>query len=690
MSVVLSACVGAKQSADACDCPDDLVCADDGSCHTVCNTDSQCRPFEACEGGMCMDRDDHGNNGGDSGDDDGGDSGGEGDADGGDGEGGGDGDADDTGGDSDPPDPCGNGTPDAGELCDDGNDDPSDGCSDTCTINPGWTCFGAGPGSCVHTCGDGDLDLGESCDDGDFAAGDGCDDGCHEEEGWICTGVGPTSCEADCGDGLVRGPETCDDDNEDTDDGCDLCARQAGWLCLGEPSMCNRVLLVDDDAAGAGDGSSWADAFPSLDDALATAASGVETQIWIAAGRYVPSDTTNGFEVTAGIGLYGGFDGTSLDFGSRNPDPMTNGTELHGDVGGDDVPSDFTNRADNACVVVTTSGAATIDGLSIMHGGTCATLASGLINASGIPTLRGVHFIRNGGTGLYLGPSGTVVAEDILSYQSQNDGARFQVHTLTCRGCTFAANGGAGISAQREVRLIDGKVHDNQGGGILYVSDDHVSTSVGSLHLVNSQLVDNMNGAIYAICLGEDDIDIKLQGVLVADNTSASINGAGGITLWQFDTSLVTLLAQDSTFARNEPGASELLYVNGDAGTAFYASFINSILWDNGGPQVTSTSGVSDINATTCIVEGGMSGTGVMDVDPLLAADGTLLAGSPAIDAGDNDLIPLDGLDVDGDNDVSERLPRDIARSPRRQDDSTVTDTGNGTTPIVDLGAFER
>ena len=56
---------------------------------------------------------------------------------------------------------------------------------------------------------------------------------------------------------------------------------------------------------------------------------------------------------------------------------------------------------------------------------------------------------------------------------------------------------------------------------------------------------------------------------------------------------------------------------------------------------------------------------------------------------GINTAVPPDAADLDNDADTAESAPYDAADSPRFVDDA-VPDTGNGTPPIVDMGAYER
>jgi len=135
------------------------------------------------------------------------------------------------------------------------------------------------------------------------------------------------------------------------------------------------------------------------------------------------------------------------------------------------------------------------------------------------------------------------------------------------------------------------------------------------------------------------------------------------------------------------------------------AALANAIVWGNtaaSGPQLALRS-TSRLSVSYCDVLGGMSavyldpgavfnwGAGNIDADPLfvdpdgpdnntstiLDNDYRLMAFSSCIDAGDNTAVPA-GFTLDLD-----QLPRFV-------DDPAVPDTGHGSPPIVDMGAYER
>ena len=91
---------------------------------------------------------------------------------------------------------------------------------------------------------------------------------------------------------------------------------------------------VNASAAGASDGSSWSNAYATLQAALPTSAHCGE--VWIARGRYLPPDA-NGYAIARPIKLYGGFAGAETDLAQRTPTMIAaNATVLSGDLDDND------------------------------------------------------------------------------------------------------------------------------------------------------------------------------------------------------------------------------------------------------------------------------------------------------------------------------------------------------------------
>jgi hypothetical protein len=180
--------------------------------------------------------------------------------------------------------------------------------------------------------------------------------------------------------GLVRPLDG--DANGET--GCDMGAYEV-----------HAIIFVDRDATGSGDGTTWADAFVDLKDALAYASAG--SQIWVAEGTYFPTDTVDrsaSFTLKNGVAVYGGFSGFETLRTERHLG--THLTTLSGNIG------EQAEDADNSYHVVTASQvdhSAVLDGFIITGGSANGVDADGcgggLFADSGSPALHNLTFFQN-------------------------------------------------------------------------------------------------------------------------------------------------------------------------------------------------------------------------------------------------------------------------------------------------------
>jgi hypothetical protein len=396
------------------------------------------------------------------------------------------------------------------------------------------------------------------------------------------------------------------------------------------------VLHVDTAAPVGGDGLTWATAYSDVQDALAdVATNGDACEIWVAAGTYEPDrgtgDRAGSFYLHDGVAIYGGFTGTETERSQR--DPRTYHSILSGDLTGDDGPN-FTNNGDNSYHVVTADGVfetAFLDGFMITGG-----------NAEG-----GESQERGGGL---------LIA---------NEGSP------TLINCRFVSNSAAGT-----------------GGGIYNFG--------GRPRLVNCVFVGNRSGGGGGGMYNFEYGDAVLTGCLFTGNAA----GADGGGMYNYNGSSPTLV--NCTFAANSGQLSGGLHKE------CYSSptLLNCIFWGN-----TATFGTEEeqqIYALPCarrlVVNhsciqgwtGTLGGVGNIGDDPRFAdLDGddnvagtedddlTLSFNSPCIDRGDNEALPRDFYDLDGDGQTFEPIPHDLAGGGRLVDGRT------GTGPVVDMGAYE-
>lgn len=256
---------------------------------------------------------------------------------------------------------------------------------------------------------------------------------------------------------IPAGLTDCDGDG--WADACQIAAGGAADLNNNAiPDSCER-LYVDAAATGTGDGSSWADAFTKLQDALAVAADpnrGVQ-EVWVAAATYRPGDPNgprgSAFALPSGVRVYGGFASGETSLAQR--DPNANPTILSGDLNADDTPGG--NRGDNAYHVVVADGASdatVLDGFVILGGAADAPGADerggGLWIENGAPTIRNCLIVGNealNGGGVSLSNTAARLVNCALSGNAASEnggGVWFMGGAPELINCTLAGNSATG------------------------------------------------------------------------------------------------------------------------------------------------------------------------------------------------------------------------------------------------------
>ena len=122
-------------------------------------------------------------------------------------------------------------------------------------------------------------------------------------------------------------------------------------LLLSFAVQAQTILRVDQSASGTGDGTSWANAFNSLQAAIDTGNASQPAQIWLKSDTYYPTTTTirtAKIVLKAGVSLYGGFVGTETLLDQR--DWKNNETIISGNIG------DANISTENTVGIITASG----------------------------------------------------------------------------------------------------------------------------------------------------------------------------------------------------------------------------------------------------------------------------------------------------------------------------------------------
>ena len=438
--------------------------------------------------------------------------------------------------------------------------------------------------------------------------------------------------------------------------------------------LSGATYFVDASAVGANTGSSWANAYTSLQSAITAAVSG--DRINVADGTYKPSAGTGRtatFTLKSGVAMYGGYAG----YGATNPDARDVAaypTILSGDIGS------IGNSTDNSYHVIIASGTTAttvLDGLTVANGNANGSSSrdtgAGIYNGGGNPTISNCSFVSNlanfAGAGIYNSASARPLISDCMFRENFANGTQIDEGggaaiyntsaSATVKNCVFVANRG-GYSG--------GAVAD-------------VSSSSGTF--TNCYFLGN-TGSQWGSAFRESYSNTKVTNCVFVGNTATKYGGAidntGGVAVYT-NCSFVNNTADYSGASTNNSYSAK-------------ANFNNCIMWNS----VVTTQNSSMFNAILTItysdIQGGYSGAGNLNADPKFVrvpsagtdniwgtsdddyGDLSLQLTSPAIDAGNNTLVPSG-------------ITTDMFGRSRFVDVPTRTDTGSGTAPIVDMGIYE-
>ena len=219
------------------------------------------------------------------------------------------------------------------------------------------------------------------------------------------------------------------------------------------------VVYVKTGATGTADGSSWANAFPTLQDALASPCRPFD-EIWVATGSYFPdegagqtdNDRSASFALQGNLKVLGGFTGTEpAGFDVNQRDFENNPTILSGDID----PTNPAATADKNSFAILVNLSTSIDATAILDGfvlegavcNSCGANSGAMVNSGSSPTIRNCIFRNNaignsdGGGVLNAFGSPTFTNCVFVNNSARQGGAmKNSAATVLLTNCTFEGN----------------------------------------------------------------------------------------------------------------------------------------------------------------------------------------------------------------------------------------------------------
>ncbi|WP_160213938.1 SdrD B-like domain-containing protein, partial [Phaeodactylibacter xiamenensis] len=363
-----------------------------------------------------------------------------------------------------------------------------------------------------------------------------------------------------------------------------------------------EVFYVDINATGLNNGTSWVNAYNSLQDALARASSG--DQVWVAAGEYLPTSGTDreaSFRVASGVSIYGSLPSGASALTAQ--DTAAYPTILSGNIG------DPATNTDNVYNVVTfgpVSDFTLLKGLHITGGYADRSdnffygNGAGVFNSnfatdstSGVVLqdlmLYGNTAVLNGGA-VYSNGSIWISGCNIFQNEAEDGGAVYNGGIIRISSCDISQNqavDGSGIYNDNAVVAFSGtncvlrdvKIHHNtagdDGGGIA----SKEAISVYDCDISNNE-IDGSGGACY-FDLDEGTLgdSIRIVRTKLNNNLLTDTEGEGTAVYTNSDCPVPPVVLFAECLVQGNEGEDGTFYFDVDGGNGDIIVFLESCLF---------------------------------------------------------------------------------------------------------------
>ena len=310
----------------------------------------------------------------------------------------------------------------------------------------------------------------------------------------------------------------------------------------------------------------------------------------------------------------------------------------------------------------------------------------GILSSSGNLTIRNSEINGNSVAGNNPDNSSNGKGGGIAIFAGKAD----IVETTVAENSSFSSGGGITIDTDREVNIYSSTIRNNAsgsvGGGIEVITAFDFDPTIRIVDsTISGNTANSSGGGVYTASVfadfSQENILVQISNSTIANNIADfdgdDLGDGGGISTIEDD-----LIAVDnSIIAGNFDSGGDV--ASDVSGFGFSSLTIDVLTTKRIIGDGNNIIGTLDADG----VEGSIgTGSDLLGVDPLLTSledngEGRLIhklqADSTAIDAGNNELVTADVVDLDGDGNTEERVPLNSAG-----DNRIVNDT-------VDIGAFE-